>query len=231
MSETTEFTIGSDVSCSDGACGELRRVVVDPVARALTHLVVEAKHRQGIGRLVPIDLVSSSGTEIRLRCTTAQFDALEYAEETRFLPGAPGQWGYRQDQILSQPYYGLGMGVAGAGMGGAGMGGAGMMGGIGMGMGCPQPITSDRVPAGKVEVRRGEHVHATDGPVGKVQGLVVDPSDHHVTHVLLDEGHLWGKKRVAIPISAVTGVDHGVALNLTKDEVGDLPPVDLAEQD
>ena len=36
MSETTEFTIGSEVACSDGVCGELTRVVVDPVARALT---------------------------------------------------------------------------------------------------------------------------------------------------------------------------------------------------
>ena len=214
MSETTEFTIGSDVFCSDGSCGELRRVVVDPVARALTHLVVEAKHRQGTGHLVPIELVSSSGAEIRLRCTLAQFEDLEDAEETQFLPGARGQWGYGQDQMLSHPYYGLGMG------------------GMGMGMGVgPQPITSDRVPVGEVEVRRGEHVHATDGPIGQVQGLVVDPHDHHVTHVLLDEGHLWGKKRVAIPIGAVTGVDDGVQLNLTKDEVRDLPPVDLADEE
>lgn len=212
--ETTQFTIGSDVSCSDGSCGELRRVVVDPVARALTHLVVEEKHRQGTGHLVPIELVRSSGAEIRLRCTMVQFDALEDAEETQFLPGARGQWSYGQDQMLSRPYYGLGMG---------GMG-------VGMGVG-PQPITSDRVPVGEVEVRRGEHVHATDGPIGQVQGLVVDPRDHHVTHILLDEGHLWGKKRVAIPIGAVTGVDDGVHLNLTKDEVGDLPPVGLADEE
>jgi hypothetical protein len=219
VSETTEFTIGSDVSCSDGACGELRRVVVDPIARALTHLVVEAKHRQGMGHLVPVDLVSSAGAEIHLRCTVAQFEALDDAEETQFLPGASGQWGYGQDQMLSHPYYGLGMG--GMGMGGMGMG---------MGVG-PQPIIFDRVPVGEVEVRRGEHVQATDGPIGKVQGLVVDPSDHHVTHVLLDEGHLWGKKRVAIPIGAVSGVDDGVKLNLTKDEVRDLPEVDLADEE
>jgi hypothetical protein len=108
------------------------------------------------------------------------------------------------------------------GLGAVGRGGMGMGGG-------PQPITYDRVPAGEVEVRRGDQVHATDGPIGKVQGLIVDPRDHHVTHVLLDEGHLWGKKTVAIPIGAVTGVDDGVELNLTKDEVRDLPPVDLAE--
>ena len=54
MSGPTEFTIGSEVSSSDGACGELRRVVIDPVARALTHLVVEPKHGRAKGHLVPI---------------------------------------------------------------------------------------------------------------------------------------------------------------------------------
>ena len=215
MSETTEFTIGSEVACSDGVCGELSRVVVDPVARALTHLVVEPRNRPGAGRLVPIELVDSTAEEIQLRCAMSEFEALEDAEETRFLPGASGAWGYGQGQMLSLPYYGLGMG--GMGMGGVGMG-------IDAG---PQSVTYDRVPAGEVEVRRGEHVHAADGPIGQVQGLVIDPADHHVTHVLLDEGHLWGKKRVAIPISAVTDVKDGVRLNLTKDQVRDLPPVEL----
>lgn len=237
-----EYNIGSEVFCSDGVCGELRRVVVDPVARSLTHIVVEGKHRQGIGRLVPVGLVASSGEEIHLSCTTAQFEALEEAEETHFLAGASGEWGYRQDQMLSQPYYGLGMGygggmagmgMAGMGMGGIGMGGMGMggMGGLdGLGMdGASRPVVSDRVPVGEVEVRRGEPVHATDGPIGRVQGLVVDPGDNHVTHVLLDEGHLWGKKRVAVPIGAVKKVDAGVQLDLTKDEVRDLPEIELAE--
>lgn len=206
-----EFTIGSEVACSDGICGELKRVVVDPVARSLNHLVVEAKHRQGLGHLVPIYLVSSTDEHIQLKCELSEFEALEAAEETHYLPGARGQWDYRQDQMLSQPYYGLGLGTMGIG---------------GMGTG-PQPVTYDRVPVGEVEVRRGEHVHATDGDIGRVQGLVIDPSDHHVTHVLLDEGHLWGQKRVAIPITAVTGINDGVRLSLTKDEVRDLPQVDL----
>ena len=67
----------------------------------------------------------------------------------------------------------------------------------------PVVVTTDRVPLGEVEVRRGEHVSATDGEIGRVRGLVIDPGDHCVTHVLLDEGHLWGQKRVAIPITAV----------------------------
>jgi hypothetical protein len=47
-----------------------------------------------------------------------------------------------------------------------------------------------------------------------------------VTHVLLQEGHLWGRKDVVIPVSAVTKVENGIWLNLTKKQVEDLPPAD-----
>jgi sporulation protein YlmC with PRC-barrel domain len=70
-------------------------------------------------------------------------------------------------------------------------------------------------------------VHATDGDIGKIQGLVIDAANRHVTHVLLQEGHVWGRKEVAIPISAVTDVSDGIRLNLTRQQVGDLPPVDI----
>ena len=59
-----------------------------------------------------------------------------------------------------------------------------------------------------------------------MHGFLVDPDDHRVTHVLLQEGHLWGRKEVAIPASAVTRVDEGIRLNLTKQQVEDLPPAD-----
>src|ERR1700728_3943142 len=89
MSENTEFTIGSEVVCSDGACGELMRVVVNPVARVLTHLVVERRFQQGTGRLVPIDLVETAAHEVRLRCSMSEFEALEEAEEKHLVQGAP----------------------------------------------------------------------------------------------------------------------------------------------
>jgi hypothetical protein len=220
VSDTVEYTIGAEVTCSGGPCGELARVVVDPIARALTHLVVEPKHRQGQGRLVPMELVDVTADAIQLRCSSAEFDALEDAEETHFLPEVGEQMGYGADQVFAWPYYGLGGGVGGMGMGGAGF------------VGAPQFTISDRVPTGEVEVRRGEHVHATDGSIGRVQGLVIDPEDHHVTHVLLHEGHLWGKKTITIPIGAVKDVSaDGVRLNLSRDQVRDLPAVDLGHHD
>jgi sporulation protein YlmC with PRC-barrel domain len=73
----------------------------------------------------------------------------------------------------------------------------------------------------------GEHVHATDGHIGQVRGFLVDPDSHQVTHVLLQEGHLWGRKEVAIPVSAVTQIDDGIRLSITRQQVQDLPPVDI----
>ena len=87
--------------------------------------------------------------------------------------------------------------------------------------------TSDTVPQGEVDVRRGDPVEATDGEIGRVQGLVIDRGSLHVTHVLLQEGHLWGRKEVAIPISVVTSTSGGIRLRLSKQEVKDLPPVDI----
>jgi hypothetical protein len=35
-----------------------------------------------------------------------------------------------------------------------------------------------------------------------------------------------GRKEVAIPVTAVTRIDQGIRLNLTKEQVGELPPAD-----
>jgi sporulation protein YlmC with PRC-barrel domain len=214
MGDTTQFTIGTEVRCSDGPIGRLSRVIVDPVAEALTHLAVEPEHRPDLGRLVPLDLVDTSGGEIRLRCTKAEFENLDPAEDTQIIPASDGYGGYGAGQVGYMPYYGL----EGGGMAVPGIGGYGAI--------EPQVVATDSVPLGEVEIRRGDCVQATDGDIGRVQGLVIDPGSRHVTHVLLQEGHLWGKKEVAIPISAVASTRDGIQLTLTKKEVGDLPPVD-----
>lgn len=110
------------------------------------------------------------------------------------------------------PYYGLGA-----------VGAPGTL----PGSGGPRERTYERVPSREVQIRRGERVEATDGEIGRVQGLVIDPADHGVTHVLLQKGHLWGKRTVAIPIRAVVHVGGSVRVQLSKAELGDLPPVDL----
>jgi hypothetical protein len=210
MTGPTDFRIGSDVSCSDGACGVLARVVIDPVARALTHLVVEHGRE---GRLVPVDLVASTAEEVRLSCTTAQFEQLEAAEETQFLPGGDGRWGYGQDQMLSQPYYGFGGPALG-------------MSGMGMGMGTPGPqvVTNDRVPTGEVEVRRGDHVYAPTAPSGGYKDLWSIRATIALRTSCSTRATCGGKKGCH-PNKGCKGRRRRLRLNVSKDEVRDLPEV------
>jgi sporulation protein YlmC with PRC-barrel domain len=219
MGATEEFIIGSDVGCSDGRCGVLSRVVVDPIADAIAYLDVEPKHGRHGGHLVPISLVASAtAKEIRLKCSKAEFEALEPAQENEFLPGVGERSGYASGQAVWLSYFrnaGHGMTVPGSARPGPDKG-------LSTG-----EVSYAKVPLGDVDVRRGEHVSATDGPIGQVKGLVVDPSDHHVTHVLLDEGHLWGEKTVAIPISAVKRIGELIQVTLSRDEIQGLPPVDV----
>jgi sporulation protein YlmC with PRC-barrel domain len=192
-----EFTLGERASCPDGFCGVVSRTILDPAARTVTHLVIGPRHGAG-GRLVPLDLVEAAAGEIRLRCTLDEFGRLDPAEETELVDGGYGEPGA----------VGIGGSVPG------------------MGLGYSTPLVVEHaVPLGDIEVERHESVHAMDGHIGQVEGFAVDPADQKVTHVLLKEGHLWGRRQVAIPVSAVASVDAGIRLNITKKQVEDLPPL------
>lgn len=211
MTDEMQFRIGTEARCSDGSCGTVVRVVINPVARTVTHLVVEPKHHKQIDRLVPLALVDVTRREVRLHCTLAEFDKLEAAESTQFLPRGDGYGGDGAGRVTTWPYYSVGAG---------GLSGVAMS---GFGNEDDERITSEKLPAGEVAVWRGERVHATDGDIGQVEGVVVGAGDHKVTHVVLEEGHLWGRKEVAIPVSAVERVDGSIRLTITKEQVQHLP--------
>ncbi|MBS2553906.1 hypothetical protein KGQ19_44345 [Catenulispora sp. NL8] len=221
MNAFEEYDIGSAVRCHSGRCGDLACVVVDPAAERLTHLIVVARSGTA-GRLVPAELAHADSGGVMLDCDRARFEELEPSIETHFLtvPDAEQRYGHHQGEAAYWPFYGLA--PAGAVLGMTAMD---PVAGPRMGL-------RDRVPAGGVRIRSGERVSARDGHLGHVRGLVVDPADEAVTHILLDEGHLWGHKRVAIPVGAVTGIDaEGVRVRLTKQQIKDLPPVEVAGLD
>jgi sporulation protein YlmC with PRC-barrel domain len=223
MAGTAQFTIGAEASCSDGAVGAVTRVIVDPVAEAVTHLAVGPAHRRDPGRLVPLSLIDATAGQVRLRCTSAEFGKLDPAEETRFIPATSAYAGYGPGQVSYWPYYGMGAGGLGAGSMGLGSMSLGLNGGS-----PAQTVTYDSIPPGEVDIHRGDHVEATDGDIGRVQGLVIDRGSGHVTHVLLQEGHLWGRREVAIPVSAGASTVGGILLTITKQQVQDLPPGDAS---
>jgi len=215
MSDVARFEIGTPVACSEGDCGELLRVIVDPATNAVTHLAVGRRKDDGTDRLVPVDLAVSVDCKIRLSCSKSEFEALLPAQDAALSPQAQPS-GSQRNQVLAADEF-----VVFAGPGANPNLFANPR-------NAPRTVTFDRVPEGEVELRAGDAVEATDGPIGRVAGLVVNPADNHVTHVLLDEGHLWGKKQVAIPIADIKRISSAVQVNLTKKQVGELPPVDAS---
>jgi PRC-barrel domain len=87
-----------------------------------------------------------------------------------------------------------------------------------------ESVTS-ALPSGKLAVRGDQHVHGSDGEIGRIRAVMVDAGSGRVTHILLQEGHLWGKREVAIPWGSVTSLDGGVHLNLTREGIKELPSV------
>jgi Uncharacterized protein conserved in bacteria (DUF2171) len=88
------------------------------------------------------------------------------------------------------------------------------------------PVMYDRIPKGDVEIRRASGVYSAEGHhLGHVDAFLID-RDEHITHLVLERGHLWGRRDVMIPIGAVAKVEtDDVTLSLTQDQLGSLPEV------
>ena len=208
--------LGSPVRCTDDAFGELADVVIDPETRRVTHLVVQPHHRDEQARLVPVERAHAGETSdatISLDCTVAQMSEFELVRESAYLrlgevPVEDPDWDVGIEEPLALPPA-TGMGTFGTG---------------GVDIDPHVMLSYDRIPMGEVEIRRASSVTSADGHhLGHVDGFVLD-SEQQIAHLVLEHGHLWGRREVVIPASAVARVDTDeVVLTLSKDEVGALP--------
>ena len=199
----TQIPIEANVECTDGPCGKSVAVIVHPIQRKVTHLIVDDKTAQ---RLVPMEQVADASSDsVRLRCNQAQLAEMEQFIDTHYIE--------TKKQVTPA---------------------AGMMYVEYM----PPLATVDetewtevaeeRVPLGQLAIHRGASVKASDGPIGKVGELVVDRRGEEITHFVLQEGHLWGKKVMTLPLSAIDYVQEDtVYLKLDKQAIKQLPAIPL----
>ena len=209
--------IGRRVNCTDGVYGELADIVIDPLEKRVTHLVVQPEQGEGERGWCPSSwrrARDDEQPEIELECTLDKAQGFESVHEAAFLrlgenPANDPDWDVGVEDVLALPYYE----------------------GSDPGPSYPEldsgvTMYYDRVPKGEVEVRRASAVISADGhSLGEVDGFVVD-ADKHITHFVLERGHLWGRKEVTIPIGALARIETDeVHIALSKDEVGALPAV------
>jgi hypothetical protein len=195
------ITINSKVSCSDGPCARTRRVVLKPTTEQITHIVVSDELYPETEYLIPVELISTSTPEsIELNCSKEEMSAMPVFDQIQFIPSNLN--GYVGGPYVMWPYY--------------------------IPQAAPMRLEKEHIPLDELTIRRTADVEATDGHIGHVDGFLVNPQNDHITHLLLREGHLWGKKDVAIPVSEIDHYqDNGVFLKMSKQEIEALPPVPL----
>jgi sporulation protein YlmC with PRC-barrel domain len=200
-----EIPLNAQVVCSDGVCGRSMSVLINPVVEDVTHLVVKEDLSPNKEYIVPVDWVAETvANTIQLHCTKAEFKKLDPFIKTQFIEEKVPVRNFSATGMYGSSYYYIPY--------------------ITPLLTVSVPVDIQQIPPGELAVQRGTRIEATDGFVGNVDEFVVNPTNYHITHLVMREGHLWGKKDVIIPISAI-GDDHDdiVYLKLNKQQVEALP--------
>ena len=198
----TNIPINTQVECTDGSCGKSTQVILNPVNHKVTHLVIEDRHlSDSHTRLVPVGQVASvTQDKITLNCTKAEVEKMPSFIVTNFVQESPSGKAY---QTLDSYTYAYVINDTGY-----------------------DEFQEENIPDGELALYPGMHIKSDDDKVGKLDELVLDPERGDITHLIMREGHLWGKKVVAIPVSQVEFCDgDNIYLKLDKTAVKALPAV------
>lgn len=196
-----DISVNAEVNCTDGHYGRSTLIIVDPTSEKVTHLVVRENRFPHAQFLVPVvKIVSSSADSIELNCPCNEVALMDPFIEEQYIPS--DLFNYGADPFLFQPYV------------------------------IPEKdfidAENEGVPAGELAVRHGTRVKATDGQIGHVNELLVDPKTGHITHLVLREGHLWGQKEVTIPVAQIDRIEGDtIYLKLDKASIEALSPIPI----
>jgi hypothetical protein len=186
------------VECADGPCGKSVAIIANPTTRGVTHIVVETRHSEA--RLVPVDQVVETAHDlVRLRCSRDELAGMEPFVETHYVDKRGADYGgphFGADPYAFEATYASYT---------------------------PKtvPVEEEHIPPGELALHRGANVEAADGHIGKVGEFLIEPTSGRITHLVLMEGHLWGKREVTLPVSAIDRVETDtVYLKLDKAAVG-----------
>lgn len=72
----------------------------------------------------------------------------------------------------------------------------------------------------------GYHLHATDGEVGHIEGLLIDEETWAIRYIVVNTSNWWVGHKVLIAPQWITGVswpDKSISVDLTRDAVKDAP--------
>jgi hypothetical protein len=192
-----DISITARVNCSDGPCGQITRVLLKPSTEEITDLVVVSNEAfpETEYQVPIIQVVESTPGQVRLRCSSQELAKMPVFDRVVY---GPSFTGYIGSPFMLAPYYF----PARSGV----------------------DLAKEHIPDDELAIRRGAGVDAIDGHVGCVDEFLIDPGNDRITHLVMREGHLWGRKDVTIPVDRIDYYkDNTVFLKLNKQEIEKLP--------
>ena len=192
--------------------GKIKRVVVDPNTKDLTHLVVQKGFFFTEDKVVPLDEVeTATEDQVVLKEGREDSDIFPVFEETHYVEvDEDGKAGNRDSEVLSPLawYYPT-------------PGGAWWSTRMGSYPGYPHTYyvhrTKQNIPDGTVAMEEGAKVFSNEGAhVGDVERIYADEAEQRVTHLLISKG-LISKSHKLIPSMWVASVSEDV-VRLSVDE-------------
>ena len=190
--------LGARVQCTDGHGGSVTRLIVEPLARRLTHIVVQDDTVPAVEHLVPVAWVAGTTHDlVTLDCTRDTLAAIEpFAEECYINSNASDY----EPFFAVDPFAEFEADHI--------------------------PLVTEHIPPGELAIRRGAQILASDGPVGELTAFVVDRASGGISSIILRLGDWLTKHEQAIPIVAVERIDsRAIYLTLARDQVATLPAI------
>lgn len=182
-----EIPIHAKVHCADGPGGRARRLIVDPTSKRVTHMVVAEGGASHAERLVPFRYVQEAGPQrICLCCSRHKLSEMKPLVETQLLRTSV-------PDPNSYPYTSAPSSI-------------------------PRwvPVRCQSLAPRELGVGVDSRVMATDGSLGTLCEVCVEPGTGHITHLVLRPGRLRGRATRTIPAAEIDRIE-GSQIYLKRD--------------
>lgn len=166
------------VYCFDQPGGRTTCILINLQTRRVTHLVVKEASAPDVERLVPIEMVAKTSADyIRLRCSRDELKRMDPFVETVYWAETVPDYTNATGVGWMLPYVPLRRVWI--------------------------ETKSQQVPCGELALQQGARVDASDGPVGIVAGLKVEPSSKRVRQLIIEPSLPWDHRKIAVPVTQI----------------------------
>ena len=206
--------IGAPVYALDGRYGTLHKVVVDPYARRVTHMVVRRGWLLSEDRVIPIERVERAEPDgVYLNAPAVELDQYPRYREEAFVEPLE-DWEALEPYAIADtlfwvsPYIGMAPPV----------------------LPVVEHVVSAGVPEDEIVLRRGDDVFYDDEVVGSLDHLLFDPASGRLTHLVVEkrEHH----RRVIVPAEWICEFNAGaIVLGRWELEQPGVPAYETARDD